>query len=213
MKDYSQTGELKHILNALGVTAESKYSKPPMLLDIGAWDAETFSNSRALLEIGWSGMLIEPSPGPLKKLCQFYADRPDVMIVGAAISVEPAIISIRVTDDAVSQPEGERIKTWETTGGFYGTMWTNALPLSQLFAQVGGDFQFVNFDVEGTSVDLFAEMCRIGPRPRCVCVEHDARYVELAQIAEAANYIQVHLNGNNAVLQWIGSRFTEGDGI
>ena len=33
-------------------------------LDIGAWVATTFSNTRALYERGWELVLVEPSPGP-----------------------------------------------------------------------------------------------------------------------------------------------------
>jgi len=53
---------------------------------------------------------------------------------------------------------------------------------------------------------VFKAMCEAGPRPRVVMVEHDARYVEVAQIAEAANYRQVHLNGTNVILEWTGVR-------
>jgi hypothetical protein len=58
--DYSQTGEQEYIL---------AHSGPPgHFLDIGAWTATTFSNTRALFEAGWSGVLIEPSPGPFLQL-------------------------------------------------------------------------------------------------------------------------------------------------
>ena len=58
MKDYSQAAEQPHILKAFE-------GRPPgRLLDIGAWNPFTFSHSRALIEMGWFGVLVEPSPGP-----------------------------------------------------------------------------------------------------------------------------------------------------
>lgn len=61
MKDYSQHGEQQIILD---------YFKGFMgtLLDIGANDGVTFSNSRALLERGWYGVLVEPSEKTFKEL-------------------------------------------------------------------------------------------------------------------------------------------------
>jgi hypothetical protein len=80
------------------------------------------------------------------------------------------------------------------------------MSMAEVFNQFGGDFEFVSIDTEGTSTDLFAEMVRVGPRPRVVVLEHDGRHVEIAQIAESAHYRQVHLNGTNVILQWTGKR-------
>ncbi len=38
------------------------------LLDIGANDGLTLSNSRKLIELGWTGDLVEPSPNAFQKL-------------------------------------------------------------------------------------------------------------------------------------------------
>lgn len=65
MKDYSQFGEQAHILGAL---AEAGFTSVGRFLDIGCWDPITFSNTRALVELGWSGVLVEPAPGPMLEL-------------------------------------------------------------------------------------------------------------------------------------------------
>jgi hypothetical protein len=176
------------------------------LLDIGAWDAKTFSNSRALIEMGWSAVLFEPSPGPLRNLAREYDGIGRVRIVGAAVTVHGGLVDLKVTDDAVSQPDNSVKQEWLETGGFYGVVTMPSLAVADLFAQFGGDFEFCSFDSEGTSCDLFFEMLRVGPRPRCVIVEHDNRIVELNQYAEAAHYRQVHINGTNWVGIWSGKR-------
>lgn len=175
-------------------------------LDIGAWDPMTFSNSRALIERGWSAVLIEPSPTPLSNLIHFYWDNREVQVVNSAVTVEGGMIRLAVTDDAVTQQEGPRIGEWLATGGFYGHMSIPALSVVQLFEYFGGDFDFVSIDTEGTSVDVFAEMCRLGPRPLVVIVEHDNRFVECSNIAQAANYRLLHENGTNRVYEWTGKR-------
>lgn len=203
MKDYSQTGEQAAILEALGYDGEPTSCRG-RFLDIGAWNPVALSNTRALWELGWSGVFIEPSPGPLRNLVKEYGNYPDrAMVIGGAVTVEGNLISLEVTDDAVSAPHGSlEHATWREKGGYYGTLHAPSICLAYLFARLGGDFDMVSIDTEGTSVDLFAEMIRIGPRPRCVVVEHNDRIVELNQFAQAAAYRQVLLNGNNAVFQW-----------
>lgn len=43
-------------------------------LDIGANDGVTLSNTRALAELGWCGVLIEPSPKAFPRLKKLYED-------------------------------------------------------------------------------------------------------------------------------------------
>ena len=81
---YSQRDEEKYILEAC------KDSTNRRLLDVGAWDPKTFSNSRALIESGWGGLLIEFSPVPLRHLVEEYRQRADVEILAAAVAVELA---------------------------------------------------------------------------------------------------------------------------
>lgn len=198
MKDYSQTGEQDAILKALahGVGGGR-------FLDIGAWNAEDKSNTRALWNLGWSGILIEPSPGPLKGLVKEYGMSDKAIVIGAAVTPNGGFVELQVTDDAVScVPGSAGAKIWDKDGGFYGKLLVPSIAIADLFARFGGDFQMVSIDTEGTSTDLFVAMLQAGPRPRCVVVEHDNRVVELNQHAQAANYRQVLLNGNNAVFQW-----------
>lgn len=196
---FSQYEEEAHILEVL-----KDEPKTGRFLDIGAWNAKTFSNTRALFELGWGGILIEPSPGPVQGLVREYNGCDRIKVIAAAVAVEAGLIELDVTDDAVSTASAASYEEWKDTVDFYGKLTVPALSVHDIFRQFGGDFGMVSIDTEKTSVDIFAEMIRIGPRPRCVVVEHDARHVELANIAQAANYQQVHLNGTNVVLRWTG---------
>ncbi len=60
---YSQYDEEKHILAALEHSPD-----PSVFLDIGAWHPTIFSNTRCLIERGWSGLIVEPSPGSFVNL-------------------------------------------------------------------------------------------------------------------------------------------------
>jgi hypothetical protein len=225
MKDYSQYGEQKYILQALGrndphypLSVGDPYIKPGRLLEIGAFDPFAMSNSRALIELGWSAVIFEPSPGPLKSLVKEYGNNPKVEVVGLPVSLPDfTFMKLRITDDAVSADATNQahLKKWEGYG-FYGTMTTYAVPLDRVF-DLWGPFDFVSIDTEGTSVDLFMEMCRLvwyagnenlplkgRQRPRCVVVEHDNRWDEMRKAAELGGYRLMHdpkENGTNVVLE------------
>jgi FkbM family methyltransferase len=170
------------------------------LLEIGAYDPKALSNSRAFVEDGWEAVLIEPSPKHVASLAREYHDNPRVTLLAAPVTVHGGIITLELTDDALS---GETIpEQWREKGGYYGRAKFLSISVQELFNHFGGNFDVMSIDTEGFSVDLFTEILRCGVRPRVVIVEHDSRHVELAQIAEAAYYRQVHLNGTNAILEW-----------
>ena len=58
------------------------------LLDLGANDGITFSNSRLLIENGWGGVLVEASPLTFKKLETLYENSSKVICVEKCLSKE-----------------------------------------------------------------------------------------------------------------------------
>ena len=190
---YSQYLEEPAILAAVeGVTFKR-------LLDIGAWDPVEKSNSRALIEAGWGGLLIEPSPMPLKNLAHFYAFNRGVTIIGAPLGLEPGLIELQLSDDAVSTSSREHAELWKESGGYYGRALFPAITLEQIANQFGGGFEFINIDTESTSVDVCRRIIDLDWRPRCICVEHDNRLAELCAFMTATGYKLVYSNGTNGV--------------
>ncbi len=83
--DYSQFGEQRLILDFLAV-------RPPAVrycVDAGAFDGTTGSNTRALFELGWGGIAIEPNPRSFERLRRLYEHRRDIVCVQAALSDAP----------------------------------------------------------------------------------------------------------------------------
>jgi FkbM family methyltransferase len=86
MKDYSQSREQGIILDYFGYRFENgslivSPRMPCTVLDIGANDGITLSNSRALVELEWNSVLVEPSEITFRKLVEnnvatFTIDRP-----------------------------------------------------------------------------------------------------------------------------------------
>ena len=74
MKDYSQNAEQAHILHYLDTIG----LKTGHLVDLGAGDGYTMSNTRALLDRGWTGDLYDGDPKGAKDVTQLWITRESV---------------------------------------------------------------------------------------------------------------------------------------
>ena len=178
---YSQLEEEGHILASV----------PPMgrFLDIGAYNARIFSNTRALYERGWSGVMIDCAPRALVSLLSDYGAEERITIVAAAVALERGFLQVHVGDDAsITTADENLFQVWGKTSFFHPRpLIVPAITLWDI-AQRFGAFDFVNIDVEGFSSAVFLQMLDQGYRPACVCVEHDNRQDVLKTAAEEHGY-------------------------
>jgi len=200
---YSQYDEEKYILESCREIDKGRF------LDIGAWNAKTFSNTRALYELGWSGVMVEPSPeamisrqpdGTISGLIAEYGNDPQITLVQALVDEIPGLKKLAVTADSVSTTVYAHYEKWKTKGGYYGQIVVPAVSLFDLETEFG-DFDFVSIDAEGMSAHLFFVL--LHPKrnkvPQCICVEYDDRLEELSHHAALYSYRLVYSNGTNAV--------------
>jgi FkbM family methyltransferase len=195
MKDYSQFGEQFAIFDALRPIVE----EPGRWLDIGAWHPTQFSNTRELYELGWHGVAIEPSPGPMLSLLEAYGEDPTVTLIQAAVGLEPGYVTLHVTDDAVTTGSEAEYERWKSTAKFRGRLTVPIITLEEIAHRFGG-FQFWNIDAEGISADLFRRAMTLGLYPKCMCVEHDSRTTELLEVATRHGYRCLLCNSTNVVI-------------
>lgn len=193
MIDYSQYVEQARILKALGFLGkEWPEFKPGRFLDIGAWDAKSFSNTRALFELGWEGVMVEPSPGPMRKLLEEYGKHDRITLIQALVGLNSGLQTLRVTDDALSTTNAEQAKQWTDHGYPYlGNLIVPQISIRDLL-RMHEPFDFINIDTEGSSVDLLiggvlAYEFRFG-LPRCICVEHDGEQDSIRLCAADRGY-------------------------
>jgi FkbM family methyltransferase len=193
MQNYSQNHEQQHILAAFA-------DAPGRFLDIGAWHAKDKSNTRALFELGWTGVLIEPSPEPFAGLEAAYADDLErVVLLNKAVGFEPGERTMYVTADAVSTFDRKTYDKWRPHVAYSGRLKVQCITLEQIYAEYGS-FDFVSIDAEGMSGDLMHRLFALGQFPRCICVEHDERTTELLSAATSNGYACTYANGENLVL-------------
>lgn len=80
-KGYSQYDEDEFVLNYFN-------NKIGFLVDIGAADGVTGSNSKFLIENGWSGLLIEPNKKHILKLKKIYENYNNILLENIGCSYE-----------------------------------------------------------------------------------------------------------------------------
>lgn len=188
---YSQYDEEKYIIDFFGNTAGS-------LLDIGAHDGITFSNSRKLIENGWKGTLVEPSPGPLNKLCELYHDNDDIQIYGVPIMADkkpkytdPAknIIQFFNTYGAgiCSTEKDELDILWKDYK--YRKFYTMCMNIHMLLGHSNSyNIDFITIDVEADNLEILRHL----PWSKLknlslVCVEHGSRGTDRDQMVQILN--------------------------
>ena len=180
---YSQCNEEEFIAAATAHLPAGRF------LDIGAYNARIFSNTRALYERGWSGVLIDCAPRALVSLLSDYGAEDRITIVAAAVALERGFLQVHVGDDAsITTADENLFQVWGKTSHFLKRpLIVPAITLWDI-AQRFGAFDFVNIDVEGFSSEVFLQMLKQGYRPACICVEHDDRQDVLKAAAEERGY-------------------------
>ena len=191
---YSQGEEEKYVLQAVAaLTCEGRF------LDIGAWHAKSLSNTRALFERGWSGVMIEPSPEPFLGLLREYGLNHQIQLVCGAVGVDHSITRFYATSDALTTSSEGNYERWKGIGNFYGSFYVPVITIGDVIERFGDDFDFVNIDAEGNSVDLFHALLATDMRPKCICVEYDSHADACVESAIAKGYRALYTSGENMV--------------
>jgi FkbM family methyltransferase len=190
---YSQNDEEKHILEAVEGITHGRF------LDIGAWNAKDLSNTRALFELGWSGVMIEPSPEPFLGLLREYGKEDRIQLLCGAVGTSSVITRFWVTADALTTSDEKNFEKWKGVGGFYGSLYTPTVTMAEIIDRFG-HFDFVSIDSEGSSADLLHALLATDELPTAICVEYDARSQECVDVAAARGYRTLYTSPENLVL-------------
>lgn len=199
------------------VLARSLFENAPLpskgrFLDVGAYDGETFSNTRLFVQWGWGGVLVEPAPRPLARLLEVYRATPDQhQVVQAVVSAAGGRDLVRFYDsggDALSTTEETHVAKWrlavEKVGNCFAPYWTLQIPIWELVTLFPGPYHLVSIDTEGTSAaiwDRFPDDALL--ETRVAIVEHDGETDKIAWISSRGRdrgFQVVETNSTNSVL-------------
>jgi FkbM family methyltransferase len=207
--NWSQNDEQAAILRYFG-----RPSSKGRFLDIGAYDGVRLSNTRALLELGWSGVLVEPSAVNLvnlAKTCEAFTDR--VRIVQAAVSDHRGLSEFFV-DTAPDREWSTTINPELVASG--SVIAPRALKTSVATIRIHdllpfGPFDFVSLDAEWEDLkilrDWFCSMRERQPEfnttlPRMICVEarNASERTEMRSLMVAEGYSDFHDTHENLLM-------------
>jgi len=187
---YSQNNEEQIILKYFGSTTGR-------LLEIGAYDGISFSNSYQLLLNGWEGVMVEASPTVFAKL-EHNLSGLQVQLLNECITLtDDDEITFYDNQGAVATTLASHVQKWQNKEKFT-PITVKPLSLDRLLDQVGVRFDMVNIDVEGHSADLFYAAFDQMPDVRLWVVEHDGQVEQIK--SHAVGYTVLLHNGENLIL-------------
>jgi len=171
---YSQQDEEKTILEYFG-------SQRGAFLDIGAYDGVTFSNTLALAERGWNGILYEASPRCFCKLVDNYVNRNLNAFIFACMCVgveNKTSVQFWDSIEAVGTSNKDNYEKWKDLCRFKLIMMPQ-VAIQDILAE-GHCFNFANVDIEGSSVPVAKYIVEDAARSglQLICIEVDDKYEE-----------------------------------
>lgn len=156
---YSQNAEEKHILEYFGDFTGT-------LLDIGANDGVTFSNSRRLIELGWKAVLVEPSEAGWEKLMELYGNHDKVTLVPAAIGLKNTTAVLYESGAHVAgKPDRALVsslkhaETVKWTGVSFEEVNVEVINYATLLKRCKvKTFNFITIDAEGMDLEILSQI-------------------------------------------------------
>lgn len=169
-------------------------------LDIGAYDAKVFSQTRGLYERGWRGVMVEPAAGRFRELMKAYWNDPKIRLVNALITGSMSgFVPFWQNDDAISTMDAEHREKWAQASPTAETF-CYCVPVEKLLGAFPGPYDFVNIDVEGAkNLEVFRAILALGCGASMFCVEYDAHLEEMTELASSKGYKQLTTTVENVL--------------
>ena len=144
-------------------------------LDIGAHNGIDLSNTRALAELGWSGVCVEPNPTVFSNLLKLYEQIHSVSVVNCAVDIESELKMFSDNYDGYVSTLNKDHQDFfvKNHGSCYREMYLKTIKIEELFECFGFDFNFLSIDVEGMDLEIlktvpFEKLSKLS----LLCVEH-----------------------------------------
>lgn len=161
-----------------------------VLLSIGENDGKTFSNSLRLIELGWQGILVEPSPSSYDKLIALHNEN-DVMCIRAAVGSEKGRVILHESGphlkdksdfSLLSTTKKTEIDRWK--GGVeFNPVEVDQIPYQSILELSGRKhFDFITIDAEGMDVEILKQIDLT--ETKMICIEWNGVESDKKEILE-----------------------------
>jgi FkbM family methyltransferase len=188
---YSQNDEQDYILNYFSGFKGT-------FLDIGANDGKNLSNTAALVDNGWEGVMVEPSPATFKQLMLNYLYNKRLQPVNCAVSDKAGAITFYECEDTLISSMNETlIKSW---GRPYVPIIVQSLTYKLLLEELEyKQFDFISIDAEGMDLVILKQIDLTDVK--MICVEHGNTFErEIKEYCEGFGMKQIMRNFENIVM-------------
>jgi FkbM family methyltransferase len=170
-------------------------------IDIGAFNAFQFSNTRALYEAGWYGVMVEPVAKLADGIKEVYKDEPRIEVLQLAIGLSNEPLTLHVCEDAVSTTNVDWRNTWAEAGVQYTEQTVPQMHIVDFLLQYGKDVKFISIDTEKTNIELFRAIPDWFFRQiEMLCIEHDGLDKEVEMAMQPFGFKRVLFNAENIIL-------------
>lgn len=166
--------------------------RPGRLLDIGANDGVTYSNSYALLQAGWTGVLIEPSLKASTRLKELYKDRKGIDCLHFGIAETTGTFEFHESGPfdhqggdigLLSTLEIAEKARWGSRVAYEtGKAWFMSFAdfLDACGQRNIRKFEFISIDAEGYDWKILQQIDLDQVGCQCLCIEHNGKQDLLA---------------------------------
>lgn len=192
---YSQNLEEKYI-------TEYFKDKVGKFIDIGAFHVSALSNTRRLVELGWSGVLVEADEKNYKPIEDFYKSSNKIQVCNFAIGASNEdLVFYSSNGDAVSTSDIEHRDKWQKGGINYTETIVKQVHVLDFLEVFGKNIDFISIDTEATNMDIF----RLIPdwfwsQLSMLCIEHDNGIAEIQAKLEPFGFKTNYINAENIIL-------------
>lgn len=172
---YTQNNEEEVILNYFKDYTEGTFC------DLGANDGITFSNTRALAERGFKGILIEPDPEAFERLQKLYEGHKGLYTYNYAISDTNGKKFLQKSDSLLKTGDTGLVSTFNASEmkRFHGAV--NYTPTEVQVYTWGTarnrwsirSFDFISLDIEGDELRVLPSIDLT--ETKCICIEFNGR--------------------------------------
>ena len=186
-KDHSSHGEQWILLDWLSRCGHLRGT--PRFLDLGAGDGYTGSNTRALSDQGWEGVLVEADARAFLRLQANHAGNRKMTFINAAVVGEevPKTKGSKTRSSTVNNSlqrvsrvrrfydAGERLGTvfhgHELGNLVRGSWWVGCVTPYDIALALGSEFEVISLDVEGSDLDVVGALAPVLTHTRIVITD------------------------------------------
>lgn len=163
------------------------------LLDIGANDGKTFSNSLALIDRGWTGFLYEPSPSAFAACKELHKNNKKVKVINKAITESPMRMTFYdCVDTLLSSTNLDLVKSWNRP---FTEIKVDCISFSDIKCKPN----FINIDAEGMDFTILKQIDLTDVK--MICLEHGNTCEKQAkEYCESFGMKQLLRNNENIIM-------------